>query len=780
MNEQMSGLMVDWNKQQGQLKKFAELDLEFSYKFGGKQMEEKKAQIIDALAFWRFVKELSLLHWEARRFFLAYFAINSNPLIRIVAMVECLPTSVWRKILWKHNIDFMSFESFLRRLDKKQFEVIKRNYEDLFEAEEVPRIFSRFERFLRGITVEKLWEEDFNSEKRYSQKAAMSFNLLNLDFGFNAYPKGVKDDTKVEELSPLKFLSVKNHADDFVVNKEGGKYWWLYRKARSNYVWRPNREVKIKTHICPGFWYTLLLHFVFWILSPLASAAFAGIAAHGFSSANWWLTGSIGIIGLITPLWLTLAGLKLLFTAIAKAGIALINSALTKQAAKSFDRWIKRNENAIIICSVGSLLVILATITSMIMFWLLSPSLGAVGAIATITMILVYLGYGAFHREYKFTAFKDFPLYLKMPIIFVVFCLVYKFLLLYQATIIFGIFTFVFFLKWLVAVGIHIIKIAFLLSLSDVKYLWQIITAFGFQRFATILAIISIPITIIATLHYLPEEKQRKFYNIMGRGLWYGLGAYFLMAISISAYWLVAYGGVLGIIFVILFTGYGAVAWYIFFYSSPYVKKSQWIAEYISSFRKSGIDFRSILKNKWLLSLEKYEAAETAYSFYSLLKWLFDADYGYCTKAFNLIMPFISADLLQKLVDHRQILRESGDYDLRLTALNIFVSQDTDIKSAVKLAKKEMAEQKKLETTRIKNINEFRENLIILTETAGKILYVVFFIPIQFWKLGAMILRGVWFAIKKLWEYLVTLRRLWELFNEGCPYITEQKVLKFK
>ncbi|PJE58354.1 MAG: hypothetical protein COU81_01230 [Candidatus Portnoybacteria bacterium CG10_big_fil_rev_8_21_14_0_10_36_7] len=75
--------------------------------------------------------------------------------------------------------------------------------------------------------------------------------MLDLDFGFNEYPNGELDDTKVVEYSPLRFLSKKNHDDDFVVNQEDGIHWWLYSNARSNYLWKPSRQVTLKSSICP-------------------------------------------------------------------------------------------------------------------------------------------------------------------------------------------------------------------------------------------------------------------------------------------------------------------------------------------------------------------------------------------------------------------------------------------------------------------------------------------------------------------------------------------------
>ena len=246
-------------------------DLEFKYPA---LQTKKKSEIVEALTFWRFVfenvqwdhKGLTSTGWMNRKESLEAFIDDRNPLVRVVATLESLPDAVWRKILWKHNIDFMSFESFLRRISTEQVEVILRNYQDLYSGK-VPRAFSGWDCFWGKRSANEFLSEELNYDNRYANKGAMSYNLLGLDFGFNAYPDGVASDKKIVEISPLIFLSVKNHADDFVVNTEaGGKYWWLYKKARSNYVWKPERIVRLGTHVCPGFWNTILVHLLFLVI----------------------------------------------------------------------------------------------------------------------------------------------------------------------------------------------------------------------------------------------------------------------------------------------------------------------------------------------------------------------------------------------------------------------------------------------------------------------------------------------------------------------------------
>jgi len=305
-------------------REFIELNLKFDYSGRvGRRGEKKK--IVDALVFWKFIRDhLINESWETRRDFLKDFiALDEkgdstvNHYIIVVTTVESLPDSLWRKILWKYNLDFMSFESFLRRLNPKQLENIIWNYRELFVNNEIPEAFGWFDRYWKKVSVDTLLAEEINPERRYQSKGAISYNLLGLDFGFNAFPKGVSNDTKVVEISPLRFLSKKMHADDFVVKQEdGGKYWWLYQKARSNYVYKPNRDIELKDHVCPGFWYTFIIHSLFWVFSPLAVVSLT--LWQPTSSHEWWrialnmarLIVSIPL-SIFTPLWLLAAGTKL-------------------------------------------------------------------------------------------------------------------------------------------------------------------------------------------------------------------------------------------------------------------------------------------------------------------------------------------------------------------------------------------------------------------------------------------------------------------------------------
>ncbi len=287
------------------------------------KMYAKWRYIVAALLFWRFIINNKPETFAQLRKFLDVIIADTkkyNSYIRAVAMIEYLPKTVWRKLLWRQNIDFMGFETFLRRVSQEQLVGISKAYLE-FKDGKRPNVFTWYDRNVKWVSFKSLAKEELDYNGRYATKAAMSYNLFNLDFGFNAYPKGIYDDTKVVEISPMRFLSKKQHADDFSVNKEDGMYWWLYRRARANYVINPKREVVLHKAICPGLWFTLLVHLLFWVISPVATLVMTAVWSDSVvpeSILGWFAYVPLGLVGLLTPVWILLATLKLVFSSILK------------------------------------------------------------------------------------------------------------------------------------------------------------------------------------------------------------------------------------------------------------------------------------------------------------------------------------------------------------------------------------------------------------------------------------------------------------------------------
>ncbi|MEK7203131.1 MAG: hypothetical protein AAB653_02335 [Patescibacteria group bacterium] len=375
----MKSLLKKWREC-----KETEIELEFQY-----TDSRNEKRIVEALVFWKFIfDKCPSENWTTRRNGLRAFIRHSNPLIGLIAIIESMPTMVWRKMLWKYNIDFMSFESFLRRINESQITGIKENYSELHLRHKIPCVFSWWDCFFRKVSVGKILSESYNYDKRYCNKGAMSYNLLGLDFGFNAYPNGVVDDYKNIEISPLRFLSVKKHDSDFVVNTESGMYWWLYRKARSNYVWKPDRIIELNKHICPGFWYTIFIHFLFWIISPLA---FAGTFMF-FRAAPWWFISASIILGIITPLWLFLALIKCLETNFFKKDVY-------KKYRKIFDNLLDSLLTAVaIITAVCFIIVVIATLGCTV-FIVFVNVFGTILSIFATLAVYTYFGYKIYFKN---------------------------------------------------------------------------------------------------------------------------------------------------------------------------------------------------------------------------------------------------------------------------------------------------------------------------------------------------------------------------------------------
>ncbi len=328
--------------------------------------EQKKLEMAKSLCFWKYMRDMDFGYEEKIEIYKA-LKDSVNPNIAIISAVEALPTKVWRKLLWRENIDFMSFESFLRRLSPEQKDVIISTANGLHceEKPKVPkfltkRIFDFILVLLGIITAKKLVNAGYYyAVSKYLSKGAWAFNLLGIDFGFSLYPNGVGDDTKITNKKWTRFLSIKEHINDFIVNQEDGIYWWMYSGSRSFLIFRFKKEVELKSHVCPGFWATIIFQIYFWIVSPVVSFIF--IYPHGFSNLE---NVSIAVMPfLYTPLYvvlwaaaLTLFGLALALVFIAKKTIPGLSEWLDKIAKskwfKALDRFLSRNLRRMVITAL--------------------------------------------------------------------------------------------------------------------------------------------------------------------------------------------------------------------------------------------------------------------------------------------------------------------------------------------------------------------------------------------------------------------------------------------
>lgn len=729
-----------------------EQKLEFNY---GPRDTLLKSRIVDALSFWKFIElfvrfdyEKSQQEaWSERQDKLSQFIHDPNPLIALVATLESIPTSVWRRILWKANIDFMSFESFLRRIHPEQIVQIRQCYEALYQKREVPQIFSRTERWRKGITLDKIFSETYYYHERYVSKGAMSYNLADLDIGFNAYPKGVANDYMIYEVSPLRFLSKKNHADDFIVNQEFGKYWWFYRTARSNYVFRPDEEVELNTHICPGFWYTFIVHSIFWIFSPAFYLWTINALATWKDYYDWWLIFPI-LFGLLTPLWFLAALVK--FTAIL----------LTKGAVK---QWYEKHSKPIgkvaEYLGIGALVTLAAvTIGALTVLFFLAGQylLGTGGALWCITMTYGAIAYLSHCKEVK----KKPKLIFVLPIILTSIAIIGKFIVGYPdlAERIMDFFLTMVFVFW-----------------DSVLWFYDILAniawALGWPGFLTLGTLFVLAIGGNCFFLYLegqPTERQKRMYTIIDRftfalgffivaGSLGGIG-YFVLIIGVSSsyFW--------GLIWLVLAgAGYATLL----FVLSRRAVIADPVTKFVSSRLESHdnqkynelgqkLNYRAISRNQWLKSLTQ----EPEWWFYvsriiSINEALFDYEERWIVRwRLNYILSHINEKSFEELQKSYGKIPQL-DSPLRFVVVQNILS-GMAYREAHKKAIRKHNRSKALQTW------------------GKKVLYVIFFLPIMIFK----VLFFIFAFLAKTIEIAKTLKRLYTLFNERCPFVSRPRTLE--
>lgn len=696
-------------------------ELEFKYP---KLLSIVKEEIVEALCFWKFVQEkmydCNLSYAEKgqlRDVFKEAFLDNRNRLIGLIVRIESLPTSVWRKILWKYNIDFMSLESFLRRISYKEYSAICANFND-YEIGRVPQVFSRWDRFWKKITVEKLQAEEFDFDTRYKCKAEMSYNLFNLDFGFNAYPNGVADDTKIVEISPLRFLSRKNHADDFVVNKEDGKYWYLYVSARSNYVWNADEEIRLNKHICPGFWYTMFIHFWFWIASPIASAYAVAFVAGGFLHWELWpmiFFIALLLIAFLTPLWLTVALIKYL------VGTVIFDKAveLSRNCYKKYESFLE----VLLSIAVASFLIIVALSVTVFIYGLIRTITSVFWSCLVILDVYLILAWFMIAKKLIYEQSK------------MIVCLI-----VLISTIILG--------KIVVFNHLVILKAMTVLLnyLTDyfvaIGYLWVLMT------FPLVIAVI--------LLKVLREEKVDKIFKFIEKhenafhfSAWFFTGSllvYCVYSMYMSDFTIGFYLFAIMSFFTAGILGLS--------YLEPKNVTSRKVASWISD-RYCGIEIDSswIAVSPWLSSMDKEAMKEVLGELTQFVYRTFDSS---TRKAvLKLLVPRLTEVSFETIMTNSLVIKGIMEEDVAYCVLD-YILKGSDIVSAIKMAEEDYEEYLKSVRKKEKIINRL------------KAIFSFIFSPVTF------IIK----IFSKLVEYILTLKRIYTLFNERCPYISEDRILK--
>lgn len=788
-------LIGAWQSFEPLRKEFVRSELQYYYG-NSEYMRHLREQIIDAMTLWEFIRthlDLRQVSWETRRKFLEEFINHPIPHVRAIAMLESMPTSMFRRILWKYNIDFMFadedinkghfvvFESFLRRLESEQMRVIKDNYNDLFVMNEIPRAFSwkilvnswraRFGRSRKEEFVNQLLKEESNGpwfDKRYERKGSWSYNLLNLAFGFNRYPNGVFNDVRVIEISPLNFLSVKNHANDFVVNQEaGGIYWWLYKIARSNYAWHPNREVYLKTHICPGFWYTLFIHALFWIVSPIAAIGLLSIiATAGIPPIfSWEMLGFIGMLipGIVTPFWIVAAILRF-----------MTRLTLPEKRREAITKWANEHDEDIGAAIVFFVILVAAAVIAAIILRVTVQVFGWFGWIVGILMavtIYLYLGYKVhLKEEHEKTNFMNFPKWLRITLVIAI-----VFILAYCIGAEWEIFlnSMRIFIGWIVSIALGIWGFLSFIAIKLWAGILELLEVFWFAKWFLIFLVIPfVLLTIFVNLHLiigkdrterLGEQLEKLSFIMMWITnvlLVVALGMFLYMAYQtmgeagLSNYW------VIGIV------GGATVAYLLFvremsYYIEPQTREVRYL---VKKDMRSEIDHRMLYQNRWFKESGSYAKRRIVRRIIDLIGRVvpYACDKYERATFYRMLVPVLTEELLDRL--EREVeLTEFRDlhYDERRAVFKNMIYG-----LGYEAAYREMIAEQTATEKVWKNFKRIIK----------KILKVVFFPLVLLW----WILKLIFMVIEKLLEWGYTIVKLWRYFNKMCPYVVQPTSLRVK
>ncbi len=711
-----------------------------------------RQRISVALLFWKYLRSISEQietpkDHEQYRIFLVQAKDElgkDNTFIDIICMAEMLPVSVWRKFLWRENVDFMSYESFLRRLQPKQIEALTRAYNECMSGL-IPKVRTR--RFIDAVkaklgllTFDMLRSEPLDRPKRRLSKGAWAFSLLNMDFGFSLYPKGEANDYMITNKSFTRFLSIKNHINDFIVNQEDGIYWLLYQKARSNSVFRPNKKVELKTHICPGFWLTLLVHFVFWFVSPIGFF---------FSVRGLIATGSLGYIlatvaTSLTPLWLL--GFFLLKT------IALISHLFSKMKSKkrakpteSKTAMSKGEKNGLI----AAIISCAAAFVGALYVWTVSAfsvlGIGPFSAVMFLTALL-YLLFSLLEQNESGDRLHDIvPLWVNIVTYVSLGNVVFQLIDLYIAKPVGRFFAFI---------GIAVYDFA---KDQPLIFLWLAIT-FGLCVF------------LGRSLMYFTKDERKfvrrqKLINKM-------IGFYFILTLLLPMAQSYAIGVTLGDLYdgfvqPILFL-VGGIIVTVFILSAfsnertidKRMRSDMFVDSLSNRFRTSQKDDFTLskkvfLKNIWLMSLPEKEAVAYIDSIYFTINELFSFA-NYKRSAFAHVTSGISQQKFTNFIETfgrcSDIRRKFQYEDGRIYDVLVMFCTGLSFEDACK---------KELECRDAKEKSQAKQREYI--EKIGNFFRRLF--------------QPMVYVAEKTGQFFATLKDLWSLFNERCPYVSKSQEL---
>lgn len=737
------------------------MNKDMKYDYGKNQQGARKILIAEALVFWSLIRKNICHGWHfssadgklERLNFIRPFVTSRNSFVAVVAMIELMPVDIWRRLLWDCNIDFVSFESFLRRLEVVQFTAITNAYEQLTEEQ------------LQSSSAH-------NHSGRHLSKSAMSYNLLNLDFGFNAYPNGESDDKKVVEVSPWRFLSVKNHSDDFVVNTEFGKYFRLYKSARSNYVWNDDEHVELKTHICPGFWVTFFLHFLFWVGSPaLCIFLISAFISGAMVNIPMWVALPMMLPAVITPLWFFVACVKFIVLWSADLSRRSTENQLSNQSPDESEEEelyetilarrtsrLKRQKFYFQILGVAAILI-----ASALIFFLFDAYVGRPEGFIASACFCLYLVYGLFFtKEVRLPHFKELPPHISIPLIV-------------GGELLFVLLGYQYAIYLVVGLDFAVQFIAFLLLKLSTGVIWLVVTGLPslIKAIASIIwtvgvvwLVLAVPAAVLGIIMYASAkvtiDAQIKINYLMERV------ARLLSYASVVFFGYIMWEGMINhgydmqTYIAIAICSIMTIALSLVSLCVAKAKNPE-IIEVIDELKTYKLNrpeyfgYESFLQKNWLKLIDKNQKKDLIRfvdQFAVSLFW--DKEEA---KAVRLIMRYADEAMIRKLEGTWDSFTEIP-VRLRLQALKSMLIGKLEFADAAKKAKDADADSKRM----IASILQFLKTMC--------------FPVVKFWRALVWLGKGIVFCGTKIVEGVMTLKYLYELFNKRCPYVMKSKLLR--
>ena len=737
-----------------------------------KYEEREEHEIARAICLWKFSRGIDSN--TERREFLRYFAVDASSfnVVKTIAMIESLPDRIWRKLLWKENMDFMSRESFLRRLTNKQKLAIRSAYDSLFgKNPAIPSCLRdgfgyRLRHLFKKESVEDLLDEEYVDYDRMQSKGAWAFNLLELDFGFSLYPNGEDDDTMITNKKWTRFLSVKEHINDFIVNQEFGMYWQLYRSARSNYVICPEKEVELKNHVCPGFWMTLFLHAMFWIVSPVIAGLCVFNMQIGF---HLWEIPFL-LVGAITPLWCVAAVLKIVGLIFATWIMKLFENKMsdrTKAAWKmvwkvckivwKVSKWIVYT---MIVLGLGFLVYVFAIFT----YTFASKAIPVTG----ILLYLLSIGSAFWYIiVIAISAPQDtMKWYSKVPKWIKTITWVIPLIAAFRALDYFAgqqIVTFI--VHWSQVIGLWV--------WDAMQWIWGVISYAPSLTFAVIFMVVYLTLSVIMLITSITNERKfAQLQQILLYIMFFGsLVPFLCFAIYAGVSSFVQVFSILEVvpalikIFFILLIFIGIVLVIrrieINGFTIDRREKSRYFAKKISS--SSSSQYQKVMQKA--LMQHKEEELNSILDFACLWFKEYRGSFVRMTTAID--------DPKKLLKLGNQLSKLDNEEDWFIFMRYILLSK-YDVRKAKSALAKEKKEQKLMDEKYGRIKSHMKSFFMAIWE-------LIIWVPVNLWKLIAWcsikVWQGVTWFFTKIWQFLCTFKDVWDLFNKRCPYISKSKYL---